>query len=78
LLSTDMSPPALRFSSSMKGMRWPTARFITRADLMTWQQHGVNIVWGVAAGQAAKQRVWCQQRGACKRVLLWSVAGRQT
>eukprot|EP00882_Tetradesmus_deserticola_P032291 GHRQ01036590.1.p1 GENE.GHRQ01036590.1~~GHRQ01036590.1.p1 ORF type:complete len:132 (+),score=10.57 GHRQ01036590.1:143-538(+) len=35
LLSTDMSPPILRFSSSMNGMRWPTARFITRADLMT-------------------------------------------
>ena len=28
--------PLSRFSSSMKGMRWPTARFITRADLMTW------------------------------------------
>lgn len=28
------------FSVSMKGMRWPTAFFITRADLITW---GRNI-----------------------------------
>ena len=40
-LDASPLPPLSLFSSSMKGIRWPTDFFITRADLMTW---GRNIL----------------------------------